>query len=177
MWTVIVERLADIRDRLKPWVVVNEYERGIILRLGKYHKTLEPGLSLKRLFVDVAFTEIVVFDSQRLPTQTITTRDGKELVITPAVSFEIRDIKKYLLQMQDQTNTLADSVQSAIETVINDTDLKDALGADIKQSVLERARKRLNEFGFKIIQISFIDNARMKSIRLLQNVASPVEDD
>lgn len=167
MFQALIEYLTGIRDLVKPWVIVNDYERGIILRLGKYLKRLEPGRTWKRPFYDMPLVETVVMTTLRPGQQTITTFDKKEIVITPVIRYEIRDIKPYMLDMYDQKETIGDIVQGAIKSTIEKHNYSDVLSNDIESEVLRQVRKELNQYGIKIVKITFVDLAKMKSIRVL----------
>ena len=71
----MIERLIDIIvgvwDELVPVVVVDAYEAGVILRLGKYHKDLKPGLNFKVPFIDSPIGTVVVTTTLHLDPQTI----------------------------------------------------------------------------------------------------------
>ncbi len=167
MFQALIEYLTGIRDLVKPWVIVNDYERGIILRLGKYLKKLEPGRHWKRPFYDMPLAETVVMTTLRPGQQTITTLDKKEIVITPVIRYEIRDIKPYLLEMYDQKATIGDIVQGAIKSTVEKHNYAEILSKDIEGEVLRQVRKELNQYGIKIAKVTFVDLAKMKSIRVL----------
>jgi regulator of protease activity HflC (stomatin/prohibitin superfamily) len=176
MFQALIDYVADIRDLLKPWAIINEYERGIILRVGKYCKNVNPGFTLKWPFLDVAISETVVMTTLRPQSQTITTCDKQEIVITPVIRYEIKDIKSYLLDMYDHKETIGDIVQGAVKSIVEQHPYDHICINDIQGEVLRQVRKELNQYGVKIAKITFVDQAKMKSIRVLLGSKQYSED-
>ena len=73
--------LSKFFDYLIFWALVNEYEGGVILRNGKLHKILPPGLHFKCPFIDVLLVANVKADTLEVEPVTITTLDAKNISI------------------------------------------------------------------------------------------------
>ncbi|MBR0479904.1 slipin family protein, partial [Candidatus Saccharibacteria bacterium] len=54
--------------------IVNQYERGIVLRLGKYHHTMNPGLRLIIPYIDKMTKVDVRTTPMYIPKQEVITR-------------------------------------------------------------------------------------------------------
>ena len=74
------DRLFDFLFRFielfRCFTVINEYERGIVLRLGKYNRELDKGFHwLLPLAIEEALSENVVITTINLNSQSLTDRD------------------------------------------------------------------------------------------------------
>ena len=56
--------------------IVNQYERGIVLRLGKYHRTINPGLRLIVPYIDKLTKVDVRTTPMDIPKQEVITKDN-----------------------------------------------------------------------------------------------------
>ena len=170
----MIERLIDIIvgvwDELVPVVVVDAYEAGVILRLGKYHKDLKPGLNFKVPFIDNPIGTVVVTTTLHLDPQTITTADGEDLVVSTIVKYNIdRDkVKEYLLKITDRTDVLCDVTMGAVRDAVSECDLEFVFSGDaLEKEVHKRVRKQTLKYGFNVEKITFATLASVQTFRLM----------
>ena len=171
------ERLLDLLvhawGRISPVEVINAYEGAIVLRLGKYHRTLAPGLHFKWPFVEQAFSSRTCVTTLRLSPQTLTTKDDVPVVVSAIVKYQINDVKLYHLQIWDAADVLADVTMGAIRFAVNAVPYTALIAQPPEPQVLEAVRKEVNKYGFRVHKITFIDLGRVKSLRLLQHEPPP----
>lgn len=169
MFEKLIELLAAGWDFVKPFTVVDAYEHHVVLRFGKFSRTLPPGLHPKWPFAERAVEVLTAVSTLRLPPQTLTTKDGKGVVVGAIVKYQIRDPEPYVTSIWDQADVLADVTMGAIAETVESTDSTDLLpSAKITRSMLEQVRKEVNRFGFKIEKITLTDAGFVKTIRLMQ---------
>jgi regulator of protease activity HflC (stomatin/prohibitin superfamily) len=159
MFDKLFELIVRFWDSFAFMVVIKDYEGGVVLRLGKYKRTLAPGLSMD------------------LRPQTLTTRDGKAIVVSAIVKYRVRGVKEYLLEIWDSADVLKDVTMGSIREVINRTDYSDLGGnAEVETDVLEATRKAVNQYGFQIYKVTFVDLGLVRSIRLIGDTRSNPSD-
>ncbi len=168
----MIERILDLLaggwDLIAPLFVVKVYEGGVVLRFGKYQRTVEPGLHFKWPLVDLHQTTKTCVTTMRLPPQTLTTADDHSVVVSAVVKYQVRDVRPLLTEIWDAADVLADTCMGAIRRTVNDKSYADLVKADAEDAVLERIRAEVNRYGFKVHRLTFTDLGRVRSIRLVQ---------
>lgn len=166
---MFLEKLADLItsfwDIVSPFVVIYQYEGGVLLRFGLYKKTLGPGFHWKWPLMEVVETARTVTTTIDLNSQTLTTMDGKQVVISSVIKYRVRDVKPFLLEISEAEDALNDVSMGTIKTTVSNLNI-DQLD-QIESLSLEKVRKEVNQYGFKILSLTLIDCAQIRSIRLI----------
>lgn len=82
MFDKLMEFLASIWNQLCPVFVINSFQMGVVIRLGKFSYVAYPGLHFKIPFADVIYSDSVVTTTLRAAHQSLTTKDQKALVVS-----------------------------------------------------------------------------------------------
>lgn len=153
------------------WVVLDPYEQGVLLRLGKFVKIVEPGLTWRWPFhVDSVLHLSVVPTTHSLGNESVTTRDGKGVGYHAVVTYRIRDVQKAVLDISDVDHAVRDACAGEIGRVLRDHDWCDIIGsATILDELTAACRKRGFRYGIEIMSVQLAGLALVKSIRLMQN--------
>lgn len=167
------DRLLDFLSQfwtwLRPYELILEYEGGVILRFGKYHKTITPGLWWKWPLAEYAITCHTAITTLRLPSQTLTTKDSHQIGVSSIIKYKIESPKQYLLEIWNSGDVLVDVTMGAIKTVVNEQTLEDLIHENTEELILKEVRKECNRYGFRIHKITFTDMGRIKTLRLMTN--------
>ena len=86
------------------WVVVQPWEQGIRVRLGKRRKRLSPGLSFRIPYVDVVYKQSVRLRYTTTTPQTVSSSDGVALTVSGQLGYLISDIDKLYDTLQQAEN-------------------------------------------------------------------------
>lgn len=149
------------------WVVINEYERAVLLRLGKFQRILEPGLHFVIPFaVDQAMVDNVVTRTSDLSSQSLTTKDNKTVTLTAVITSNIRDIKKALLEVEGVDHALVDSCSGAIGDYVKDLTWEELRSSLSAESLTKLCRKNAWRYGIEIERVQLADLASSRVIRL-----------
>jgi regulator of protease activity HflC (stomatin/prohibitin superfamily) len=110
--------------------IVPQGTKHVVQRLGKYHKTLSPGLNIIVPYMDsVAYkvtTKDIVLD---IPSQEVITRDNA-VIITNAVSYiNIVSPEKSVYGVENYELAIQNLVQTSLRSIIGEMDLDDALSS------------------------------------------------
>ena len=121
---------------------VNEQERGIILRFGAYHTTVEPGLQFKIPLVDQVLIANVTRVRDSRHTETMLTEDENIIDVSLTIQYVVTDPKKYLLRVKNPEQVLANAVESALRHVVGTskmdaviTEGRGAVAIDVQQKL------------------------------------------
>lgn len=119
--------------------VVNQYERAVVLTLGKYGSTRNPGLSWifigiqKMLKVDIRVATVDI------PQQEVITKDNVTVGINAVVYFNVMNAEKALLEIQNFRSSVAMYAQAILRDLIGEVEL------DILLSERDRIAERIKK--------------------------------
>jgi membrane protease subunit HflK len=146
---------------------VDQQERGVVLRLGKYYETVNPGLQWNPPLIDdvtkVNVTRVRTLDHRAL----MLTEDENIVDIDVTVQYLIIDPKAYRLNVRDPEGSLANASESALRQVVGSSEMhslltegREALGF----AVLDRLQGYMQSYatGLSISKIN-VKNAQAPS--------------
>ena len=103
--------------------VVNQYERGVVLTLGKYTGTRAPGLT----WIFVGVQKMVKVDlritTTDIPQQEVITKDNVPVGINAVVYFQVENAEKAILNIKDYTTAVSMYAQATLRDVIGAIEL------------------------------------------------------
>jgi len=121
--------------------IVDQYERGVILTLGKYTSTRQPGLN----WILVGIQRMIKVDLRiatvDIPQQEVITKDNVTVGINAVVYFKVDSAEKAVLEIQDFRHAVALYAQAALRDVIGGVELdfllseRDKIAEEIKKIV------------------------------------------
>lgn len=151
-------------------VVVDQYEVGVILRLGKLRKVLGPGFHWMLPFaIESVLTDRSVPTATDLPMQFLVLACGKVVAVGPVVTFRTNDAVKFLLESDDAESALRDSARGTVREVLSCMTWKQ-LVSDPKgvEEILTRAvRKMAWRWGIEVTRVALSDLAPARVLRLI----------
>ncbi len=139
--------------------IIDQYERGVVLTLGKYSSTLEPGLNfvipiLQRLIkVDIRITTVDI------PQQEVITQDNVPVGINAVVYFHVERVEDAVLKIQNYTYAVSQYAQAALRDVIGGVEL-DSLLAErhkIAEEIKKLVDEETNAWGINVTAIKIQD--------------------
>ncbi|MEV5024197.1 FtsH protease activity modulator HflK [Sphingobium sp. LMA1-1-1.1] len=136
---------------------VGPQERGVVTLLGKYSRTLSPGISLTLpaplenvTTVDVEEIRTIDIGSTRAESENLVlTGDQNIIDLAYSVRWNIRSPELYLFQLSDPDSSVREVAESAMRSVVASVSLEDALGAgrtEIEQQVEQRMQEILDGY-------------------------------
>ncbi len=157
IFAVIVFVLSGIK-------VVNQYERGVILTLGKFSGVRQPGLRIvvpifqQLIRVDVRSTPIDV------PKQEIITKDNVTAGVDAIVYFRVIDAPRAVLETTNYVYATSQFAQAALRDVTGNFELDDLLSKreEISQQIKEIVDKQTDQWGIDVEAVK-IQNIELPS--------------
>jgi len=162
---LIIDWIADIM----PFIIIHEYQEAVVLRFGKYHKVIEKGFHFKIPFFDTIMEQQIAITTLGLHPQSVTTKDGKSIVVRGIVKYKIIDVHVYLIIVNDAQDAMADTTMGIIKETINEKDWEEIQKGKIDSQISRRVIKAMEEYGIEVEKVTLTDMAEMKSIRLFTN--------
>jgi len=107
--------------------ILNEYERGVIFRLGRVIKTKGPGLIILIPIIDKMKKidlRIVTLD---VPPQDIITRDNVSIKVSAVVYFRVLDSRKAVIEVENFLFATSQLAQTTLRSVCGQAELDELL--------------------------------------------------
>lgn len=165
------ERLLDLLVQawtgLKPFFVVDVFEKAGVLRFGKYHRSAEPGIHWKIPFVDVPLELTACVTTVRLPTQYLTTKDDVQVALAAIVKYEVKDVRPYITGIFDQHDVLCDVTMGAIRKHTAETEYAELVANPPEAKVATAVRRAANRYGFEIHDVTFTSFTKARPLMLI----------
>ncbi len=139
--------------------VANEWERIVILRLGKFSSVKGPGIFLLIPIVDQAIfvdTRVLTLD---IPKQQVITKDNVPVSINGVVYFRVAQVNDAIIRVQNFTYAMSQYAQATLRDVIGGMTLdqllaeREKIGQDIEKSV----EKQSANWGLEVTTIKIQD--------------------
>ncbi len=139
--------------------VVTQYERGVILRLGRFIGIREPGLRVIIPFIDRMYkvdTRIMTMD---VPAQEVITRDNVTIKVDAVVYLRVINADDAILKVADYVRATSLIAQTTLRSVLGQSELdellahRDKLNAQLQQIVDEQT----DPWGVKVSTVEIKD--------------------
>jgi len=127
--------------------VIDQYERAVVLTLGKFSGIREPGL---RIVVPI-FQKMFKIDQRTntidIPKQEVITQDNVTIKVDAVVYFRVKDVKKAVLEVTNYVYASSQFAEAALRDVTGNVDLdsllskREAVSSSIKEIVDAQTEK------------------------------------
>lgn len=169
----IKDLIVHCWDAIVPYVIVYPTEKAVVYRLGRLHRQIGCGPHFKIPLIEKVDSVSCVITTMPLGTQTLTTADGKLVVVSSILRYEIEDVLPYFTEIWDSHDVLKDTALGATEDVIVHTEAKDLLDPRLEKEILQRIRTQVKRYGFKVHRFTFKERGFIRSLRLIGNPLIP----
>lgn len=172
MFDRLIDWLLSIWEDLKPYVIINEAYLGVRLRFGKFKEILEKGIHFKLPIFDEIQTQTVVWTTYSMPSQSLTTKDGKDIVIKAIIKYKIVNIELYQFEVWDAKDAISDMTQGVIFDIVKEKTWEELQTLDLKPLISRKVRTEVKKWGIEVETVTLSDLAKITSIRLLNDSGS-----
>ena len=148
-WIIIISIVIFILSGIK---VVNQYERGVVLTLGRYTGLRDPGL---RIVVPI-FQRIIRVDIRSMPIdvakQEIITKDNVTAGVDAIVYFRVINAPKAVLETTNYVYATSQFAQAALRDVTGNFELDELLSKreEISQQIKEIVDAQTDQWGIDV---------------------------
>ena len=139
--------------------IAAQWERGVVLRLGKFHGLKGPGVLLVFPVMDtVRFvdTRLLTLD---IPHQQVITRDNVPVHVDGVIFFQVRDPERAVITVQDYRFAVSQYAQASLRDVIGSMTLDELLSErdQIQSKIASVVESRASTWGTHIDSIRLLD--------------------
>jgi len=140
--------------------IVPQGSKHIVQRLGKYHKTLTPGMNVIIPYVDQVpykvTTKDIVLD---IPSQEVITQDNATIIANAVAYINIVSPEKAVYGVEDYTVAIQNLVQTALRSIVGEMSLDAALSSRdlIKAKLKEGISDDIADWGINLKTVEIQD--------------------
>lgn len=141
--------------------ILNEYERGVIFRLGRIIDTKGPGLIILIPVVDRMFKVDMRTITMDVPPQDVITRDNVSIKVNAVVYFRVVDANSAVIEVENYLYATSQLAQTTLRSVCGQFELDEILSEREKinvtlQEILDRST---DPWGIKVtlVEVKHID--------------------
>ena len=143
---------------------VDEKEQALVLRLGKYHDTLNAGLKWNPPLIDKVIIVRVTEERQYSARGLMLTQDENIVEISLTVQYNIANARDFVLNIKEPETSLKQATDSALRHVVGSTGLDGVISTGREQvavGIAQRLQDLLNIYGSGINVVTInIEEAR-----------------
>ncbi len=146
--------------------VVNQYERGVVLTLGKFTGLRQPGLQIivpifqRMIRVDIRTNTIDI------PKQEVITKDNVTVNVDAVVYFKVVDAQKAILEVANFVYASSQFAQAALRDVTGNVELDSLLGKrdEVSAQIKEIVDRQAGKWGIDV------ETVKIQNIELPQDM-------
>jgi len=146
--------------------IVKQYERGVVLTLGRYTGMRQPGLRV----VIPAIQQITKVDVRStpvdVPSQEVITKDNVTIKVDAVVYFRVVDAAKAVLETNNYVYATSQFAQAALRDVVGNVELDSLLSQreEISQNIKRIVDAETDKWGIDV------ENVKIQNIELPQDM-------
>lgn len=135
--------------------IVTEYERLVVLFLGRFQAVKNPGLRIVVPGIQRAFRVDLRVVTMDIPPQDVISRDNVTVRVNAVLYFRVVDPKKAIIQVEEFLTATNQLAQTTLRSVLGQHELdemlseREKLNADIQEII----DKRSDAWGIKVINV------------------------
>lgn len=142
--------------------IINQYERGVVLTLGKFSGVKGPGLRLLIPYVQTMRRVDVRTTPIDVPKQEVITKDNVTVGVDAIVYFRVIDSSRAVLETTNYVYATSQFAQAALRDVTGNFELDDLLSKreEISQKIKEIVDAQTDKWGIDV------ENVKLQNIEL-----------
>jgi regulator of protease activity HflC (stomatin/prohibitin superfamily) len=141
--------------------ILQEYERGVVFRLGRFVGVKGPGFVLIIPIVDRLIRVSLRVITLDVPAQDVITKDNVTIKVNAVVYFRVMDAAKAIIEVEDYLYATSQIAQTTLRSVLGEIELDDLLTKreKINQRLQQIIDKATDPWGIKVstVEVKHID--------------------
>lgn len=135
--------------------IINQYEKGVVLRLGKFKTIAEPGLNLILPYVDTLIKVDMRERVINVEPQKVITKDNVTVTVDAVIYYKVVDPVKAEFEVEDFDTAATTLAQTNLRNVVGDKTLDETLTARdvINTSLRDVLDEATHNWGVKVTRV------------------------
>ena len=154
-WSLIIAAIIILLFFVSAIRVLNEYERGVIFRLGRFLSTKGPGLIIVFPVIDRMVRVGLRLVTMDVPPQDIVTKDNVSVKVNAVVYFRVLNPERAIIEVEDFLYATGQLSQTTLRSVLGQMDLDDLLSEreKINSQLQELLDQATDPWGIKVTNV------------------------
>jgi regulator of protease activity HflC (stomatin/prohibitin superfamily) len=160
LWIIVVILLVWLITGVR---IINQYERGVVLRLGKVRPAVkEPGLRLIIPVVDQMRKISIRIVTLPVDSQQVITKDNVSIDVAAVAYYQVKDAIKSVVEIENVISATYQIAQTTVRNVVGQSALDEVLSntADINDKIKEILDVATADWGI------YVSTVELKDIKL-----------
>lgn len=158
-----------IFNAIKIWVIIQPWEEGLRVRMGKHIKKLHKGIYFKLPYFDSVYVQETRLRVKNMPIQTITTKDGMTITLNSALGYTITNLERLYQTLYAPEATIQNIAMSTNAEIMRNLDASDIVPEEVEKQVLEKLNEK--DYGMSFEYFKITSYAQARTYRLIQDHA------
>ena len=141
--------------------IIDQFERGVVLTLGKFTGVRTPGLNLLIPYIQTIRRADVRVTVMLVPPQDVITSDNVSVKVSAVSYYQVVDAQKALLDVEDHCNAIAQLAQVTLRSTIGKHSLDELLSQQdrLNLSLSNTLEERTKTWGVRVdhVEIRSVD--------------------
>ncbi|WP_208457755.1 slipin family protein [Burkholderia vietnamiensis] len=141
--------------------IVGQFERGVVLTLGKFSHVAEPGLTILLPLLQTMTKVDVRITATNINPQDVITSDNVSVKVDAITYYQVTDARKALLDLRDYAGAISQLAQITLRSTIGQHKLDELLSQQTKLNDALKAtiEERSKEWGIRVdhVEIRSVD--------------------
>ena len=139
--------------------IIQQYETGVVFQLGRYSRTLSPGLNFIIPIVEQSVVVDMRISTNDIPKQQVITKDNVPVAINGVVYFKVVDAQTAVIKVQNYLYAVSQYAQAALRDVVGGMSFdellaeREKIGEEIEKVIQEQAKN----WGLEVTAIKLQD--------------------
>jgi regulator of protease activity HflC (stomatin/prohibitin superfamily) len=138
---------------------VNQYERGVMLTIGKLSGTKGPGWRIVIPIFQKMYKVDMRVKAVDVPSQDAITKDNVSAQVNAVIYYRVRDAEKAILEVENFYYAVTQLAQTTMRNVVGETTLDELLGKrdTISKKIEDIVDKATDPWGIEVISVELKD--------------------
>jgi regulator of protease activity HflC (stomatin/prohibitin superfamily) len=135
--------------------IINEYEQGVVLRLGRFAGVRTAGLKWIVPFIDRMIIIDMRITAEQVPPQDVITRDNVSVKVNAVIYFRVMQADRAFLQVTDFLFATSQFAQTTLRSVLGQVEMDDLLSQrdKINRQLQEIIDRHTEPWGVKVTAV------------------------
>jgi len=139
--------------------IVQQYERGVVFRLGKVTGVKEPGLRVIIPLIDVMRKVNMRIITMPIPSQKVITKDNVSIDVAAVAYYHVVDASKSIVAIDNVMQAINQISQTTVRNIVGQHPLDEVLSStdSINQEVMTMLESTVEQWGVRLTRVELKD--------------------
>lgn len=159
MWVIIFLVLIFLFVVPSAIRVIREWERGVLLRLGRYHSVKAPGIRIVWPIIDKLWVMDLRIVTMDVAKQEMMTRDNVPVTVDAVIYFQIVNAEEAIIKVENYVKATSLISQTTLRSVVGQSELDELLSQreKLNQQLQTIIDEQTEPWGIKVTAVEIRD--------------------